>query len=58
MSEKKKDLGMFGPGDVDYDEEGFVIEPDKMKKHLWNLWSLTNGEMGEKPPEEEMDKWR
>ena len=28
------------------------------KKHLWNLWSLTDGEIGEKPPEEVMVEWR
>ena len=30
----------------------------KMKKHMWHLWSLTDGEMGEKPSEKEMEKWR
>jgi len=29
----------------------------EMKKHLWNLYSLSDGEMGEQPPEEEMEKW-
>ena len=32
--------------------------PKAIKKHLWNLWSLTNGELGEEPPEEEKEKWR
>ena len=49
---------MFGPGDVDYDEEGFVIEPEERKRHLWNLWSLSEGKIGVKPPEKEMRKWR
>ena len=31
---------------------------NKLKKHLWDLWSLSNGEIGEKPPEEEMKKWK
>ena len=31
---------------------------EEMKKHLWNLYSLTNGELGEKPPEEIMKEWR
>lgn len=30
----------------------------EMKRHLWNLWSLTDGEIGEEPPEEVMDRWR
>ena len=30
----------------------------ELQKHLWNLWSLSNGEIGEKPPEEEMKKWK
>jgi len=30
----------------------------ELKKHLWNLYSLTDGELGEKPPEKELDKWR
>ena len=28
------------------------------KKHLWNLWSLSGGEIGEEPPEEVMKEWR
>ena len=28
-----------------------------MKKHLWNLYSLSDGEIGEKSPKEEMEKW-
>ena len=31
---------------------------NKLKKHLWDLWSLSNGKMGEKAPEEEMKKWK
>ena len=30
----------------------------ELKKHLWNLYSLSDGKMGEKPPEEEMEKWK
>ena len=30
----------------------------EMKRHLWNLWSLSGGEIGEEPPEEVMDEWR
>lgn len=28
------------------------------KKQMWDLWSLTDGEMGEEPPKEVMDEWR
>ena len=31
---------------------------EEMKKHLWNLYSLTDGEIGEKPPEKIMEEWR
>ena len=34
------------------------MSKEELKKHLWNLWSLTNGEIGEEPPEEEKEKWR
>ena len=30
----------------------------ELKKSLWDLWSLTDGELGVKPPEKEMKKWR
>ncbi len=30
----------------------------EIKKHLYNLFSLTDGELGEKPPEEVMEEWR
>ena len=30
----------------------------EIQKHLWNLYSLTDGEIGEAPPDEEMEKWR
>lgn len=30
----------------------------ELKKSLWDIWSLTDGELGEQPPEEEMEKWR
>ena len=34
------------------------MSKEEMQKHLWNLWSLTDGGLGEKPPEKEMKKWR
>jgi len=27
------------------------------KKQLWNLWSLSDGQIGEEPPEEFLDEW-
>ena len=36
---------------------GGKMNKDEPKKHLWNLYSLSDGEIGEKPPEEEMEKW-
>ena len=30
----------------------------EMKKHLWDLWSLTGGELGEEPLDEVLDEWR
>lgn len=33
-------------------------EKKEMEKQLWDLYSLTDGELGEKPPEREMQKWR
>ena len=34
------------------------MSKEEKKKHLWDLWSLTDGELGEKPPEKEIKKWR
>ena len=34
------------------------MKNEELKKHLWSLWSLSGGEIGEEPPEEEKDKWR
>ena len=31
---------------------------EELDKHLWNLWSLSGGKIGKKPPEKEMKKWR
>ena len=30
---------------------------EELDKHLWNLWSLSGGKIGKKPPQEELDKW-
>ena len=30
---------------------------EELDKHLWNLWSLSGGKIGKKPPEKEMKKW-
>ncbi len=35
-----------------------VRNDEEMRKHMWNLWSLTGGEIGEEPPEEVMEEWR
>ena len=51
----KKAIMIFG---VSIDE-GDAKEKDLAhKKHLWNLWSLSNGEIGEEPPEEVLNEWR
>jgi len=34
-----------------------MSEEGEMKKQLWDLYSLTGGKMGVKPPEEELKKW-
>ena len=34
------------------------MSKEEMQKHLWNLYSLTDGELGEKPPEKIMEEWR
>lgn len=31
---------------------------EELKKHLWNLWSLSDGEIGEEPSDEDMKEWR
>ena len=31
---------------------------EEAKKSLWDLYSMTDGELGVKPPEKEMKKWR
>ena len=30
---------------------------EELKKHMWNLYSLTDGELGEQPPEEVLKEW-
>ena len=30
----------------------------KRRKELWDLWSLSGGEIGEEPPEEVLEEWR
>ena len=30
----------------------------ELEKHMWDLWSLSDGKIGEEPPEKEMKKWR
>ena len=30
---------------------------EETKKHLWNLWSLSGGEIGEEPPEAVLKEW-
>ena len=35
-----------------------MMSKEEMQRHLWNLWSLTGGEIGEEPPEEVYKKWR
>lgn len=32
-------------------------EKDVMDKHLWNLWSLSGGKIGKKPPIKVMKEW-
>jgi len=34
-----------------------MAKKQEFKKHLWDLYSLSDGEIGEKPPKEEMEKW-
>ena len=31
---------------------------EELEKSLWNLWSLSGGKIGKKPPKKELDKWR
>ena len=31
---------------------------EELQRHLWHLYSLTDGKLGVKPPEKEMRKWR
>ncbi len=31
---------------------------EELNRHLYNLWSLSGGKIGKKPPEKEMEKWR
>lgn len=31
---------------------------EESQKHLWDLWSLSGGELGEEPPEEVVEEWR
>lgn len=36
----------------------FPGEKATLEKHLWNLWSLSGGKIGKKPPKKVMEEWQ